>query len=180
MTRTRRWHRLRSTNPEDRDYPMTTYWVPATNSRRRDPTTINSVVIHTTQGPSVDESGCVNKMLSTDASIHYIVNREGVITQMVRDDHVAFHTGGRLGYYANLNSIGIEHVNPRGQAVTEATYAASARLVRWLCAVYGVPVVLESRARVPGIKSHQTVSSRNKPCPGDDWNWDHYMKLCKA
>ena len=64
--RRRHWHRLRSTDPADRDYPGTSYWVAAPNwiPRTED---IRSIIIHTTGGPSTDESRCVNKMLGTPA-----------------------------------------------------------------------------------------------------------------
>jgi hypothetical protein len=56
------------------DYPGTSFWVESPNHARR-PGGITMVVIHTTQGPAMDESGSVNKFLGTRGSIHYIVNR---------------------------------------------------------------------------------------------------------
>ena len=159
------------------DYPGARYWVPSPNHSPRRPEDIRSVVIHTTQGPARDESGTVNKMRNTSAGIHYVVNRDGVITQMVRDNQITFHVGDTIDYWANSDSIGIEHVNTRGDTPTPALYLASAGLVRWLCERYHIPKIHELRARVPGIKDHQVVSSTNKRCPGRDWDWDHYMSL---
>lgn len=139
---------------------------------------MTTIVIHTTQGPSTDESGSVNKFLiDGGASIHYIVNSAGIITQMVRDDSVAFHTGGSIRDPHNQNSIGIEHVNPNGQTPTSLQYASSAALVSWLCYRHKVPKLHQMMVGSPGIKDHQTVSPNNKVCPGPDWDWNHIMTM---
>lgn len=158
------------------DYPGTQFWVASPNAVDR-PRAVTSIIIHTTQGPATDESASVNKFISTSASIHYIVNRAGTITQMVRDDQAAFHTGGRIQDPHNLNSIGIEHVNPAGQTPPPVLYANSAALVTWLCYRHKIPKIHQMMAGSPGIKDHQTVSPNDKPCPGSDWDWDHYMGM---
>ncbi|MDX1606549.1 MAG: peptidoglycan recognition family protein, partial [Candidatus Competibacterales bacterium] len=156
-------------------YPGTNFWIASPNHIPR-PQPIQSVIIHTTQGPSRDEGGAINKFMRRDnGSIHYIVNRSGIVTQMVRDDEVANHVGGSLRYWANVESIGIEHVNPRGETPTPALYEVSSKLVFWLCTHYSIPLVHETRSHAPGIKDHEYVSPRRKPCPGTDWDWNHYM-----
>lgn len=177
---TRWWERARSTDRTRMDYPAASFWIGSPNHiSRTDP--IRSVIIHTTQGPSTDEGGSINKFMHRgNGSIHYIVNRAGIITQMVRDADVANHVGGSIRYWANVESIGIEHVNPRGQTPTAAQYEASVRLVLWLCSTHSIPKVHETRSRAPGIKDHEYVSPRRKPCPGADWEWDRYMRVLAA
>jgi len=174
---TRWWERSRSSDRSRMDYPRANFWIASPNYIPRTES-IRSVIIHTTQGPSPDEGGAINKFVQADnGSIHYIVNRRGVITQMVRDADVANHVGSSIGYWANVESIGIEHVNTVGQNPTEVQYEASVRLVLWLCSTHSIPKVHETRAHAPGIKDHEYVSPESKRCPGPDWDWDHYMTL---
>jgi N-acetyl-anhydromuramyl-L-alanine amidase AmpD len=164
------------------DYPGTLYWIPSPNHRPRDGSVLY-VVIHTTQGPAVSEGPAVNKFIAGNgdgASIHYIVNRQGEVTQMVREDRVAFHTGASIRDPANIASVGIEHVNRASDDPTVDLYRASARLVRWLCDAHGLPKVQITSPTGRGVIAHRDVSPRRKPCPGRRWDWELFLRLVNA
>ena len=75
---------------------------------------IKFVIIHYTGMQSEIES--INRLKSPKhkVSCHYLINRKGKITQMVKDLNIAWHAGkSRWKNFKNLNSssIGIELVN---------------------------------------------------------------------
>ena len=75
---------------------------------------IRFVIIHYTGMQS--EIASINRLRKPESKVscHYLINRKGEITQMVRDENVAWHAGkSKWGKYTNLNyhSIGIELVN---------------------------------------------------------------------
>lgn len=180
------------------DYPGAP-WAPAnsgnyTNSSRPSSYSITSVIIHTVQG---SYSGCISwfQNPSADASAHYVVRRsDGEVTQMVRDEDIAWHAGN---WTVNTRSIGIEHEgyvsDPNNY--TTAMYQGSAALVRWLCRRYNFsPTHNETRlgggniSGNPGsIYGHDQVPDPDTPSkgggngrhsdPAQYWNWDHYMNL---
>ena len=89
---------------------------PVTGGPRRT-TPVTKIVIHSTGGPACSpkqafQSGTLNsnikhfKAESGKVGIHYIVDKDGTIAQMVPEDHIAYHV---VGY--NAKSIGIELIN---------------------------------------------------------------------
>lgn len=190
------WHNRRCFDPQDMDYPGTAYFIQA---RRhlvpRTPRVIRYVVIHITGGPATTEAGAVNEFLAVHtrlnadgrevaagASAHYIVNREGIVIQMVREAHIANHVVN-MQSPLNAESIGIEHVNPYNataqMAPTERQYRASARLVRWLCLRYGIPMVHQLTPRGRGIIGHEELepNTGHVHCPNPAWDWNLYIPL---
>lgn len=158
------------------EYPRASRFVPAADGnfgpqhhRRR----VRRVVIHITDGgPRI--GGTISHFRNPQArvSAHYVVGQDGEVVQMVRNNDMAYHANG-----ANGNSIGIEHVaNRRGLMPTEAEYCASAALVRWLCAQYGLPL---DRAHIMG-HAEADRGTRHPSCPSAAWDWDHYMALVTA
>jgi N-acetyl-anhydromuramyl-L-alanine amidase AmpD len=150
---------------------------------------IDRVVIHTMQG---SYSGSISwfRNPNSAASAHYMIrSADGDITQMVKNDDIAWHAGF---WDMNLRSIGIEHEGYVDQPswLTETMYVASANLTRWICDTYGIP---KDRTHIIG---HNEVPSTNPncnpqqggngchhdPCVTLDgtqclWNWQHYMDL---
>ena len=54
------------------------------------------------------------KNIKSKVSCHYLINRKGLIVQMIKDNHAAWHAGkSKWRNFKNLNenSIGIELVN---------------------------------------------------------------------
>ena len=183
MTTVRNWRRHQRIDFADMDYPGTTSRATAQNFRvPAAPRQIRYIIIHITGGPAQDEGPAINTFRHGPASAHYIVNRQGHITQFVRDAHIANHVDN-IYSETNRDSIGIEHVNQwDGDAQltpTDEQYRASARLVAWLCRQYGVPMVHNTQRHAPGIRGHieEQPESGHVHCPNPAWDWDRYIAL---
>lgn len=109
------------------------------------------------------------------ASAHYVIGQSGEVVQMVRHNDIAFHACS-----ANHDSIGIEHVaRPRGEwgrddpglLPTAAEYRSSARLVRFLCDRYELP--LDREHIVGHVEADPSTSHTN--CPDGAWDWDRFL-----
>ncbi|MFF4041920.1 N-acetylmuramoyl-L-alanine amidase [Streptomyces sp. NPDC001816] len=151
-------------------------WVPASaaNYRRADRPDdyrIDRVVIHVTQG-GYASAVKVFQDPAHRAAAHYIVRKDGRITQLIRELDVAFHAGNRE---YNERSVGIEHEGfvEDAASFTDAMYAASARLTAAICRRYGIPV---DREHVIG---HVEVPGTDHTDPGRHWDWDRYLGLVR-
>ncbi|MGP4045189.1 N-acetylmuramoyl-L-alanine amidase [Streptomyces sp. 2A115] len=132
---------------------------------------IDRVIIHVTQG-SFKSAVKVFQDPGHGAAAHYIVRKDGHITQMIRELDVAFHAGNRD---FNERSVGIEHEGfvDRPQDFTDAMYEASARLTARICARYDIPVDREH------IIGHVEVPGTDHTDPGPHWDWDRYIPLVR-
>jgi len=169
------------------DYPGASRFVPAhtRNYRtgRRGGAVVDRIVIHITAGgPRIDgtiawfqDGERIDSKTGRQAgpsSAHYIIGRDGEVVQMVRNADTAYHASS-----ANSRSIGIEHnankpyrLNRRDLPPTQEQYQASAHLVAWLAAQYGVPLDREH------IVGHvEATPGDNHDCPTSYWDWDYYM-----
>ncbi|MXM67453.1 N-acetylmuramoyl-L-alanine amidase [Streptomyces sp. HUCO-GS316] len=139
---------------------------------RPDDYSIDRVVIHVTQG---SYASAVKVFQDPDhrAAAHYIVRKDGRVTQMIRELDVAFHAGNRD---CNERSIGIEHEGfvDRPEDFTDAMYAASARLTAEICRRYGIPVDREH------LIGHVEVPGTDHTDPGEHWDWNRYLQLVRA
>src|SRR4029077_8390786 len=142
--------------------------------------TIDTIVIHATDGGSM--LGNVGWLSGghSHASAHYVVARDGSIVQLVHLSDIAWHAGNSR---VNRHSIGIEHVgetyDPAG--FTNDEYRSSARLVAWLARRLDTPV---DRQHIVG---HSQVPDPNHPGelggrdhhtdPGPYWRWGYYLNL---
>ncbi|MFE5190701.1 N-acetylmuramoyl-L-alanine amidase [Streptomyces sp. NPDC056628] len=152
-------------------------WVAASEANwrradRPDDYGIDMVVVHVTQG-SYASAVKVFQDPEHKAAAHYIVRKDGHITQMIRELDVAYHAGDRA---YNERSVGIEHEGfvERPEDLTDAMYEASARLTGRICARYDIPVDREH------IIGHVEVPGTDHTDPGRHWDWDRYMKLVRA
>ncbi|MBI3272205.1 MAG: N-acetylmuramoyl-L-alanine amidase [Planctomycetes bacterium] len=157
-------------------------WVPANsgNFTSHGPRGISRVVIHDIEGTAPGAIGWFQNP-AAHASAHYVIGYDGALTQMVADHDIAWHAGN---WAYNETSIGIEHAGFASSSLyTEAEYAKSAALVRWICQTYGIPM---DRSHIIG---HQEVpdpdgsgfgGAGHHTDPGPHWNWDHYMALVMA
>jgi N-acetylmuramoyl-L-alanine amidase len=87
---------------------------PNSSSKIRLKKSIRFIIIHYTGMQSEIESIKRLKSTHSKVSCHYFINRKGLITQMVKDNKVAWHAGkSKWKNFKNLNenSIGIELVN---------------------------------------------------------------------
>lgn len=183
MVTTQAWRRLQRVDFSDMDYPGTLYRAAARNFKVPNPTRqIRYVVIHITGGRAQTEGPAINTFKEGPASAHYIVNRQGHVTQFVRDAHIANHIGN-INSVENRDSIGIEHVNQWNQDAhltpTDAQYEASARLVAWLCRTYLIPIVHNTMPRAPGIRGHkeEAPNAGHVDCPNPAWDWNRYIAM---
>ncbi|MFD4604169.1 N-acetylmuramoyl-L-alanine amidase [Streptomyces sp. NPDC058464] len=132
---------------------------------------IDRVVIHVTQGGYTSAVKAFQDP-AHQAAAHYIVRKDGRITQLVRELDVAFHAGNRS---YNERSVGIEHEGfvDRPEDFTDAMYAASARLTAAICRRYGMAT---DREHVIG---HVEVPGTDHTDPGEHWDWGRYMGLVR-
>jgi len=105
-------------------------------------------------------------------SAHFVVDRNGVITQLVPVARRAWHAGeSAWEERENCNdySIGIEMIGDEAHPFTDVQYRETARLCRVLMELY------------PGIRSeriigHCDVAPGRKWDPGKQWDWGHFHR----
>lgn len=145
----------------------------ATCVRLASPRPIRRVIIHALAVPSTARRTGVEAVVAgwltrgRTASAHYLVDRDGTITQMVREADVAFHTPGN-----NADSLGIEHADVCNDPapLTTALYERSAELVRDLGSRHGFAL------DAAGVMGHQDANP-NHGDPGPYWDWEYYRLL---
>lgn len=176
----RAWWRLPGTRRKrvegELDYRSAEWTTAARANWRRadrpDDYVIDRVVIHVVQG-SYGSALKAFKNPGHGAATHYVVRKDGHVTQMIRELDVAFHAGNRD---VNERSVGIEHEGfvDRPRDFTAAMYAGSARLTADICFRYELPVDREH------IIGHAEVEGTDHTDPGPHWDWPRYLKLVKA
>lgn len=144
-----------SSNPDLK--PPIKQFIQSPNRSSRNGAAINMVVMHCTEASLAStlntfKDGSPN---GRQVSAHYVIDRNGDIYQMVLDGERANHCKG-----ANSNSIGIEHVATKSQALTQAQTALSAALLRWLLRQYDI-----SGTRVFGHDFAPGYSGGGTSCP---------------
>jgi hypothetical protein len=158
------------------EYPPATRFEPAAPGNfetRKKPRTVDRIVIHITDATTTGSTVSWFQNTKARVSAHFVVGQDGEVVQMVRLADVAYHAKG-----ANTRSIGIEHVAkaPSGSSAglhpSPAQYAASAKLVRWLCDRLGIPV---DRDHILGHA--EIVKTDHTGCPNSVWDWDAYLGL---
>lgn len=161
---------LQAINP-DVDYSGAA-WVAACSSNysnySRTAADISYVIIHKIEG---SYSGCISwfQNCSAQVSAHYVISKNGEITQMVKEEDVAWHAGN---WNYNLASVGLEHEGYTAKDdVTDAEYKASAALTKDICDRNGIP---KSRTYIIG---HNEVPGATHTDPGAYWDWTYYMQL---
>ncbi|HTP98166.1 MAG TPA: N-acetylmuramoyl-L-alanine amidase [Casimicrobiaceae bacterium] len=114
------------------------------------------------------------------SSAHYLVDRDGTVTQMVREADDSFHA-----LADNPDTIGIEHADicNKPDAYTTALYEASAALVRDIARrnniairVFGIDT---GNVRDATVVGHSTIDPVNRDDPGPYWDWEYYAQLLR-
>jgi N-acetyl-anhydromuramyl-L-alanine amidase AmpD len=144
--------------------------------------TIDTIVIHATDGGSLVGNVWWLSGGHSHASAHYVVARDGSIVQLVHLSDIAWHAGNRK---VNRRSIGIEHVgetyDPAG--FTADQYRSSAQLVAWLVRRYDIPVDRKhiiGHAQVPDpAHPGEYGGSDHHTDPGPHWRWGFYLNLVR-
>ena len=116
-------------------------WMPSENFGPRQPILI---VVHATEQTSVAESLATlrGENSTGPVSAHYLIGRDGMLYQLVADEHRAWHAGaGSWGTITDVNSasIGIELDNDGFAAFPEAQIATLLRLLEDLCTRHRIP-----------------------------------------
>ncbi|MEU0335953.1 peptidoglycan recognition family protein [Streptomyces sp. NPDC006193] len=138
---------------------------------------IEYIVVHDTEGAW---DGVMN-LIQDPAYVSWnytIRSTDGLIAQHVKAKDVAWHAGN---WYLNAKSIGIEHegflASPDAW-YTEAMYRSSARLVRYLARIHGIPLDRQhvlGHDNVPGPTAAAVPGMHTDP--GPYWDWRHYFQL---
>ena len=133
------------------------------------------VIIHYTGMQSEIESLKRLKNLKSKVSAHYFINRRGFITQMVKDEKVAWHAGkSKWKNFKNLNknSIGIELVNKGHkfgyQNFTKIQIRNLLKLCRHLKKKY--------RIKKENFLGHSDIAPLRKKDPGEKFPWEMMSK----
>lgn len=159
-------------------------WMPAHPSNYRKSRTQHAslLVIHNTDGhPSAENVGEMWQQPGHGSTANFCVGQDGTIVQSVSVDDTAWHA-----HAANAYSVGVEHCartpgewgkDDAGLPPSDALYAASARLVAWLCVRLGLQ---PSRVCIVG-HSEADATTTHTLCPkGCGWEWPRYMTLVAA
>lgn len=131
---------------------------------------VQYLVIHTTEGSYDGAIAWFRKAgRKVPTAAHYVVSKEGDITQMVPDDMMCFHAGN---YAYNATSIGIEHEGHATDAeFPEPLLVASAKVAAVMVRKFSIPF---DRAHILG---HCEVPRATHTDPGPGWPWERYMQL---
>ncbi|HET8840533.1 MAG TPA: N-acetylmuramoyl-L-alanine amidase [Ktedonobacteraceae bacterium] len=143
---------------------------------RPDDLAINLIVIHDIEG-SAPSALNVLQNPQRESSIHYIVDSDGTIYQMLPETAIAYHAGN---YWYNQHSIGIEHAgyDAAGFRWYNATeYLASAKLTAYLVKKYAIPLDHAHILSHGTIPSPSATGLPNHVDPGPYWLWNYYLNL---
>ncbi|MFA5993901.1 MAG: N-acetylmuramoyl-L-alanine amidase [Parcubacteria group bacterium] len=133
---------------------------------KRNSRSIDTIIIHSSYDALRDDpfsvSGIIKEYQEYGVAAHYLIDREGVIYQLVVDKNVAYHAGlssvpdGRKG--VNEFSLGIELINTKTSQYTDKQYEALNSLLRLLKNNYSIKYVL----------GHNQIAPERKD---DPWNF---------
>lgn len=130
---------------------------------------IDVIVIHVTEGNAASVSSWFSNPAAS-VSAHYMVRKDGVVQQFVRELDTAWHAGRvdhptaelvKLRAPANPNgySIGVEHEGNGHEELTDPQRRASIELIQDICMRRDIP---QNRRHIIG---HREIFSK-KTCPG--------------
>ena len=131
-------------------------WIASPNFASRQGAKIDTLVLHNTDNTL---TSAINRFKDPreQVSAHYIVARDGNITQMVDDGNTAWHSGDRE---VNQRSVGIEVVASKtAKGMSAAQETSLVTLCRYILDVYSI--------NVNRILPHRAIKSTD--CPG--WVW---------
>ncbi|MDX8397316.1 MAG: 1,6-anhydro-N-acetylmuramyl-L-alanine amidase AmpD [Mariprofundaceae bacterium] len=112
------------------------------------------------------------KLKDLRVSAHFVVDRNGKITQFVATKQRAWHAGissWKSRDCCNDYAIGIEMVGDEKQAFTAAQYTETARLCHTLMQHH-------PKIKVDQIVGHQDIAPGRKWDPGIQWDWARFNR----
>jgi len=131
---------------------------------------IKYVVIHYTGMQSEIESIDRLKNTRSKVSCHYLINRKGLITQLVMENKVAWHAGKskwKKFNNLNLNSIGIELVNKGHQWGYENFSNLQIKTLINLC----LNLKKKYKLKNENFLGHSDIAPLRKIDPGEKFPW---------
>ena len=161
---------------------------PSPHFRAKRKAEVDTLIIHYISGVNIDKNDpfnvdtCLDFLTkpipigdgkSVKVSAHYMIDREGKIYRLVKDENVAWHAGkselrGRsIQNSCNDFSIGIEMVGGAWITFTDAQYTALVELTKDIQSRYTIP-----RENITG---HENIAPGRKTDPGKHFNWDKYL-----
>jgi len=145
------------------------------SKKTRNKNSIKFVIIHYTGMQSEIESICKLKDRKSKVSCHYLINRKGLITQMVKDNKVAWHAGkSKWKDYSNLNenSIGIELVNKGHEFGYENFSKDQISNLVILCKKLQKKYMIKKE----NFLGHSDIAPLRKKDPGEKFPWGKISK----
>ena len=136
----------------------------------RSPKDIKFIIIHYTGMQSEIESIKRLKNPKHKVSCHYLINRSGQVTQMVRDKNIAWHAGkSKWKNFDNLNdnSIGIELVNKGHQFGYQNFSKKQINSLIKLC----MNLKKKYSIKKENILGHSDIAPLRKSDPGEKFPW---------
>ena len=143
---------------------------PNFNKKNRKLNNIKFVIIHYTGMQSEIESLRRLKDPKSKVSTHYLINRKGLIIQMVRDNKIAWHAGkSKWLSYKNLNkySIGVELVNRGHQYGYQKFPDNQIKSLINLCKNLKIKYKIVGR----NFLGHSDIAPLRKIDPGEKFPW---------
>ena len=143
---------------------------PNFNKKKRSKNSIKIIVIHYTGMQSERESLARLSNSKSKVSSHYLINKNGKIYRLVKDNYIAWHAGKSCWKkYKNLNknSIGIELVNKGHRfGYTNFTKKQLLSLIR-TCK----NLIKKYKIKKRNIVGHSDIAPLRKIDPGEKFPW---------
>ncbi len=149
---------------------ITKYYSPNCNNKYRSSKSITSIIIHYTGMQSERESLKRLTNPKFKVSCHYLINRDGKVFNMVKEENTAWHAGkSKWKKYKNLNknSIGIELVNRGHRYGYQSFTNKQIRVLVKLCKKLKRKYRIKNRF----ILGHSDVAPLRKIDPGEKFPW---------
>jgi hypothetical protein len=133
--------------------------------------TIDAIIIDSTYNTTGGDPHDIEKVIQGSqayrVSLHYLIDRNGAIYRLVRDEDIAYHAGtgimpdGSRKNIINSFSLGIGLIYTKTESPNETQYQSLAGLVNYLKQKYNIPSenILLHNQIAPGVKD-------------DPWNFD--------
>ena len=103
-------------------------------------------------------------------SCHYLINRKGLVTQLVKDQNIAWHAGKskwQQNINLNKNSIGIELVN-KGHNITYQSFSShQIESLIQLCKI----LKKKYKIKKNNFLGHSDIAPLRKKDPGEKFPW---------
>lgn len=122
---------------------------------------IDTIILHSSYnvigGDEYDFDKIVQEYKDYGVAPHYVIDREGVIFRLVKDNNIAYHAGeskvpdGRSG--VNNFSIGVELINSEKDKFTANQYKSINNLIEHLKDEYKIKYILGHSDIAPGRKT---------------------------